>query len=198
MVTNPRLFQHPASGLVHIRLMSDLVYVGACAEDAFIEKGVNQERIVRRLKLGRNRAQFYLPTQVLNGADLWAVLEKNINNLVVFVENVIDGPVKEASKRLQKVLSYWKRNRHEFDIAKVGWDDLHVFYDKSVSLMAKVVSSRDRGVEVRIPGGYKGWIPSSRIDPVRHKSLRRGDVIECRVLNWDNSRQSLLLDGTEN
>lgn len=181
------------SGHVHIRLLGDLVYVGACAEDAFLESDHAVNRISYRLRRGNGTSQNYLPTLVLNGADLWSAIESSIDAFTNYCKTFHEGPIRDVITKLHAVRNTWRKGRHTFETTERPWSDLGTNYARDVFARAYVASVKPAGADVRLPGKYRAWIPKSMFAASVFSQLKRGDLIECRVLKWDDRLESFLL-----
>lgn len=181
------------SGVVHIKLLGDIVYVGACSEDAFLPDGGEVHRIAHRLKRGNNMNHCYIPTLAVNGADLWSAIEEPMNSFVEYCSTMQEGVVADVVRRLKQSTGNWKHERYRIETSEMDWEDLENFYARDVFARAFVTSVTPKGVNVRLPGRYRAWIPKNMIASKVFSGISNGSLIECRILKWDDDRKSFLV-----
>ncbi len=112
---------------------------------------------------------------------------------MTYCQTFLEGPVKDSLARFQAIRRSWGKSRRDFEMSDLKWDDFGTYYARDVFVRAFVVSAKEVGAAVRLPGRYKGWIPKRMIPTSLFSKLKRGDLIECRVLKWDDKRESFLL-----
>jgi hypothetical protein len=180
------------SGFVHLSLVSDISYLAACAEEAWVEDEALARRVADRIARFGPKVHFSPLTVAANASEFVDYLARQ-QSQKLSPEQYLEGGFSGVELDTDEVVERAKRAIAKERKAR-GWDDFDDRFCVGMECSGTVDGIQEYGVFVRLDGGPTGLIyfrnlPSGR--PVT--SFERGDRITVEILNVQLETQKVSL-----
>jgi len=197
-VSEEDLIQITIPGSLHLNMLNNVAYLAACAEDTLFRDTEIMMRISNRLGIRDNCSKL---VSALNARDLVAYLEGYRKDYIINCYDLL-------SENTTIVLFDLSASQHAVD----QWIKMDAYVYETVSridsikegklVSASVVSKKNNGIVCKIDGkDIKGFTSTQEAKytlPYNEYSIiRLGDVLSCRIIEYDFEYKSFQLQYIE-
>ena len=182
-----------ASGRAHLRLVSHVGYLAACAEDAWIGEEDTVRGVAFRIGRSNSRKHYSDFVQAKN-ADVFAkylVMQHEMHKQsgTVFIAPAIDAS--------SDILGFAAKTQRVLDsiVLKSGWKNAELRFPIGTVVEGRIDGVAKFGVFVMLQGGPVGLVHLNTIPTeVSVASFSKGAKVTVKVVSIDDSRQQLALE----
>jgi hypothetical protein len=173
------------SGWVHLRFLSNLDYLGACAEDVFLGDQESARRISYRIG-GPIDRHYSKKTLVDNAADLVNYLEKQIKQPFRQPDVALDGVDAVTLSAIEDSFRVVQLHCEKIGHGLV-WKDAESRYPIGKVLQANIDGVGTPGIFVEIEPGLVGLVPARGLPVSFRRDFAAGNTITVEVVHIDSS-----------
>jgi len=186
IISDNDLIKLLSPGLLHLRMLSNIEYLAACAEDTLFKNTEIMMRISNRLK---NKEENSILVSTLNAKDLLNYLAEYKKSYLIDSSDLLTESETVKSFDLNNsyhVLEQWVQANP--NLAKT-LDEIDR-HKEGAYVDANVISKKNGGIVCRINNGTaKGFVsviaPRYNLDRDTYNSIRIGDIIHCCIMDYD-------------
>ena len=182
-------------GMLHLKMLGNVSYLAACAENVYFKSTNIVSRIASRLKFDSYLSKL---TMVLNAKDLLAYLESYRREYVakpeVYIKDEEDNSIFDLYPCIDSVNSWIEKDPH----IKECIDKL-LLYPIGGTVKANIKMKKSNGLTCLINDidGHKGFLSTLEarynLDMLTYSKLNEEDTIICEVLSYDYDHNSFQL-----
>ena len=193
--SNNDLIMITIPGMLHLRMLSNVTYLAACAENVYFKNSNVTSRIANRLRMENYLSK---TAMALNASELLSYLASYRNEYAARPDAYIDdenvGSIYDLRPSIEAV-NHWiesdsqiKETLHKIDIYPSGSNVDAAIIKKEHSCLICLIDSLD---------GNKGFLSvvdsKYNLKPEEYETLKEADVIRCEVLSYDIDHDSFQL-----